>query len=228
MPGAEALLRWSHPTRGMLMPDTFISIAEETGMILEIGEWVIAEAARQLADWKQRGVLETLALNVSYRQLRDADVVKSATDALHANKLGPGDLEFEITESMLAEDMSGTVSTLRQLRDKGVRIAIDDFGTGYSAFSYLTELSFDTLKIDKDFLADIPASIERTAVLAGIVQIGTMLGKQVVAEGVETPEQAVVLSRHGCGYAQGYLYSPALPADEFEAFVSRRTTLKLA
>jgi diguanylate cyclase (GGDEF)-like protein len=228
MPGAEALLRWSHPTRGMLMPDTFISIAEETGMILEIGEWVIAEAARQLADWKQRGVLETLALNVSYRQLRDADVVKSATDALHANKLGPGDLEFEITESMLAEDMSGTVSTLRQLRDKGVRIAIDDFGTGYSAFSYLTELSFDTLKIDKAFLADIPASIERTAVLAGIVQIGTMLGKQVVAEGVETPEQAVVLSRHGCGYAQGYLYSPALPADEFEAFVSRRTTLKLA
>jgi diguanylate cyclase (GGDEF)-like protein len=225
---AEALLRWMHPTRGFVTPDSFIPLAEETGIILDIGNWVIEEAGRQLSAWQRCGVLENLSLNVSYRQIRDSDVAGAVEQACRVNKLAPETLEVELTESIMADNKQATMDTLCALRNMGVRVAIDDFGTGYSSFSYLTELSFDTLKIDKAFLKDIPANRERMAVLAGIVQIGTLLGKEIVAEGVETPDQATALLKHGCSVAQGYLYSPALTAIDFEAFVSQRAALKLA
>ena len=224
----EALLRWVHPKRGVVSPDEFIPVAEETGIILDIGDWVIHETVRQLSIWHRLGLVENMSLNVSYRQIRDGDVVQTVKDALHAHKVEPQSVEVEITESMLADDKKVTMDTLRALREMGVRVAIDDFGTGYSSFSYLTELSFDTLKIDKTFLDDVPASQEKTAVIAGIIQIGTLLGKQIVAEGIETPEQAAALVKCGCGIAQGYLYSQPLPADEFEAFITQRGALKLA
>ena len=224
----EALLRWVHPKRGVVSPDEFIPVAEETGIILDIGDWVIHETVRQLSIWHRLGLVENMSLNVSYRQIRDGDIVQTVKDALHANKVEPQRVEVEITESMLADDKKVTMDTLCALREMGVRVAIDDFGTGYSSFSYLTELSFDTLKIDKTFLDDVPASQEKTAVIAGIIQIGTLLGKQIVAEGIETPEQAAALVKCGCGIAQGYLYSQPLPADEFEAFITQRGALKLA
>jgi len=226
--GAEALIRWMHPARGLVLPDQFIPIAEETGLIVDIGEWAIERASQQLAEWQRCEVLGHLAVNVSYRQIRDSDLVGTVKRILHDNGLEPATLEIEITESMMAEDKQVTVTTLSALRNLGVRVAVDDFGTGYSAFSYLTELSFDTLKIDKAFLVDVPASQERTAVVAGIIQIGTLLGKQIVAEGVETQEQALALLRHGCAVAQGYLYSPPLSASDLEAFVAQQALQKLA
>jgi diguanylate cyclase (GGDEF)-like protein len=220
---AEALIRWSHPTRGLMLPDQFIPIAEETGLIVDIGEWVIEQACQQLSDWRTRGgVLEQLAVNVSYRQLRDSDLVGTVKRILDDNGLEPATLEVEITETMMAEDKQVTMTALSALRDLGVRVAIDDFGTGYSSFSYLTELSFDTLKIDKAFLTDFPVNQERTAIVAGIIQIATVLGKHLVAEGVETQAQALALVRQGCRVAQGYLYSPPLPARDLEAFVAQQ------
>ncbi len=226
---AEALIRWSHPARGLVLPDQFIPIAEETGLIVDIGEWVIEQACQQLADWRRRGrVLEKLAVNVSYRQLRDSDLVETVKRILDDNNLEPATLEVEITETMMAEDKQVTMTALSALRDIGVRVSIDDFGTGYSSFSYLTELSFDTLKIDKAFLTDFPANLERTAIVAGIIQIATVLGKHLVAEGVETQEQALALVRQGCRVAQGYLFSPPLLARDFEAYVSQQALRKLA
>jgi len=225
---AEALLRWINPCRGLVLPDDFIPMAEETGLILDIGDWVIREGIRQLSTWHRDGVLKNLSFNVSYRQIRDGNVAQVVTDALRANQMGAQYLEVEITESMLADDRQATMDTLGALRDLGVRVSIDDFGTGYSSFSYLTELSFDTLKIDKVFVDDVPGNKEKTAVLGGIIQIGRMLGKEVVAEGVETPEQAQTLLKQGCHTAQGYLYSRPLPAHEFEAFIAQRSELKLA
>jgi len=226
---AEALIRWSHPARGLVPPDQFIPIAEETGLILDIGEWVIEQACQQLSDWRRRGVvLEQLAVNVSYRQFRDSDLVETVKRILDDNGLEPATLEVEITETMMAEDKQATMTALSALRDIGVRVAIDDFGTGYSSFSYLTELSFDTLKIDKAFLTDFPINRERTAIVAGIIQIATVLGKHLVAEGVETQEQALALVRQGCRVAQGYLYSPPLLARDFEAFVAQPALRNLA
>lgn len=225
---AEALLRWINPCRGLVLPDDFIPMAEETGLILDIGDWVIREGIRQLSTWHRDGVLKNLSFNVSYRQIRDGNVAQVVTDALRANQMGAQYLEVEVTESILADDRQATMDTLGALRDLGVRVGIDDFGTGYSSFSYLTELSFDTLKIDKVFVDDVPGNKEKTAVLGGIIQIGRMLGKEVVAEGVETPEQAQTLLKQGCHTAQGYLYSRPLPANEFEALIAQRSELKLA
>ncbi len=226
--GAEALIRWMHPTRGLVPPDQFIPIAEETGLIVDIGEWVIERAIQQLSEWRRREVLEQLAVNVSYRQVRDSHLVETITRILRENELEPATLEIEITETMMAEDKHVTMTTLSALRNMGVRVAIDDFGTGYSSFSYLTEIPFDTLKIDKAFLVNFPVSQERTAIVAGIIQIGTLLGKHLVAEGVETHEQALALLRHGCGVGQGYLYSPPLSASDFETFVAQQALRKLA
>ncbi len=226
--GAEALIRWMHPARGLMLPDEFIPIAEETGFIVDIGKWIIRQATQQLSAWQRQGVLEELAVNVSYRQIRDSDLAETIKRALHNNGLEPATLEIEITETMMAEDKHVAMTTLSALRNIGVRVAIDDFGTGYSSFSYLTELCFDTLKIDKAFLVDVPGSPTHTAVLAGIIQMGTLLGKHIVAEGVETDKQVMALLRHGCGIAQGYFFSQPLSASDFEAFVSQRALRKLA
>ncbi|MCZ6716985.1 MAG: EAL domain-containing protein [Gammaproteobacteria bacterium] len=226
--GAEALIRWMHPARGLVRPDRFIPIAEETGLIVDIGQWVIRQATKQLSAWQRQGVLEELSVNVSYRQIRDSNLVETVKRALHDNALEPATLEIEFTESMMAEDKQVAMTTLSALRNIGVRVAIDDFGTGYSSFSYLRELSFDTLKIDKAFIDDVPGAPTATAIMAGIIQIGTLLGKNIVAEGVTTENQAKALLKYGCGMAQGYFFSRPLPASDFEVFVSQRATRKLA
>jgi len=154
--------------------------------------------------------------------------VETVKQALHDNALEPAALEIEITESIMAEDKQVTMATLSTLRNMGVRVAIDDFGTGYSSFSYLREISFDTLKIDKAFIDDVPGTHASTAIMAGIIQIGTLLGKNVVAEGVATEKQAKALLKHGCVLAQGYFFSRPLSVSDFEVFVSQRATRKLA
>ncbi|MEE8367308.1 MAG: EAL domain-containing protein [Thermoanaerobaculia bacterium] len=226
--GAEALIRWIHPARGLVRPDQFIPIAEETGLIVDIGEWVIRQATQQLSAWQKQGVLDELSVNVSYRQIRDSDLVEAVKRGLHDNGLEPATLEIEITESIMVEDKHVIMTTLSALRNMGVRVAIDDFGTGYSSFSYLRELSFDTLKIDKAFIDDVPGTHTSTAIMAGIIQIGTLLGKNIVAEGVANEKQAKALLKHGCCIAQGYFFSRPLSASDFEAFISRRATRKLA
>lgn len=226
--GAEALVRWMHPARGLVQPDRFIPIAEETGLVIDIGDWVIRQATQQLSAWQRQGLLEELSVNVSNRQIRDSNLVETVKQALHDNALEPATLEIEITESMMAEDKQVTMTTLSALRNMGVRVAIDDFGTGYSSFSYLREISFDTLKIDKAFIDDVPGTHASTAIMAGIIQIGTLLGKNVVAEGVETEKQAKALLKHGCVLAQGYLFSRPLSVSDFEVFVSQGATRKLA
>jgi len=226
--GAEALIRWIHPARGLVPPDQFIPIAEETGLIIDIGEWVIRQAAQQLSTWQRLGVLEELAVNVSYRQICDGDLIEIIQQAIRENGLEPANLEIEITETMMAEDKQITTTTLKAIRKMGLRVAIDDFGTGYSSLSYLTELPFDTLKIDKAFLMDVPSSPTRTAIVAGIIQIAKLLGKKIVAEGVETEEQLEALLGLGCSIAQGYLCSPPLLPKDFEAFVAHDESRKLA
>jgi EAL domain-containing protein (putative c-di-GMP-specific phosphodiesterase class I) len=223
--GAEALMRWNHPKRGLLSPDSFIPIAEDTGLIVEIGEWLIGESTRQLSVWQKRGVLDELSINVSYRQIRDSDFAQSLAQYINENELDPSTLEIEITESVIADDMDHIVTTLNALRGIGVPVAIDDFGTGYSSFSYLTELPFDTLKIDKSFLTDFPEIRDRTAIVAAIIQIGTVLGKTIVAEGIETREQALGLLRHGCRVAQGYLFSRPLTVRDFEAYSAEHSAV---
>jgi len=226
--GAEALIRWIHPAHGLVPPEQFIPVAEETGLIVDIGEWIIRRATQQLSAWQRQGVLEELAVNISYRQIRDSNLAKTVKRALHDNRLKPATLEIEITETMMVEDKHFTMTTLSALRKLGVRVAIDDFGTGYSSFSYLTEIPFDTLKIDKAFLVDVPGTPTRTAIVAGIIQIGKLLGKRVVAEGVETEQQVMALLKYGCGIAQGFLFSQPLSVSDFEAFVSQRAPRKLA
>jgi diguanylate cyclase (GGDEF)-like protein len=221
--GAEALIRWQHPTRGLVSPAVFIPLAEETGLIVEIGDWVIAEAARQLGAWLGRGIIGKLSLNVSYRQLRDGDVLRSLISASRSHGLPPGSLEVEFTESMLAEDKAAIFRALAELREAGFPIAIDDFGTGYSSFSYLSELPFDVIKLDQAFLEDFPFVQSRTAIVAGILEIARVLGKSIVAEGVETEEQRIALLRHGCTVGQGYLFGRPVCAAEFEASVACET-----
>jgi EAL domain-containing protein (putative c-di-GMP-specific phosphodiesterase class I) len=216
--GAEALVRWMHPTRGLVPPSDFIPIAEDTGVIVEIGAWVVKAAARQLAVWRRQGVIDNLAVNVSYRQMRDGDILGLVLEALRTFELPPGAFEIEVTESLMAEDKVRTTAALSGLRAAGVSVAIDDFGTGYSSLSYLVDLPFDTIKLDRSFLVDFPGARATAAIVSGITQIATLLGKSVVAEGVETPEQRAALVAHGCTVGQGYLFSRPLDCDAFEAF----------
>jgi diguanylate cyclase (GGDEF)-like protein len=226
--GAEALLRWQHPTRGLIEPDVFVPIAEDSGSIIELGHWTINEASRQLALWSSRGVVDNLSVNVSYRQLRDGGVLQSLKNASQCSGLAPNSFEVEFTESMMVEDRLALIEVLGALRGAGFPIAIDDFGSGYSSFSYLSELPFDVIKLDKAFLDNFPNVPSRVAIVAGIIQMATVLGKSVVAEGVESEEQRLALLKYGCATAQGYLLSPASSPADFEALVARQASARPA
>jgi diguanylate cyclase (GGDEF)-like protein len=215
--GFEALVRWNHDARGFLSPAEFIPIAEETGLIVPIGEWVLRTACAQLAAWRRRPPDRDLTVNVNYspRHLRRADVVDEVLATLHDVELPPEGLKLEITETMLMQDAEAQLSVLPTLRDAGIRVAIDDFGTGYSSLSYLRRFHVDTLKIDRSFLG---ASEESAAwdIVEMIVALSRGMGVSVVAEGVETPEQAKVLRELGCDLGQGYLFGRPMDAEAAE------------
>jgi EAL domain-containing protein (putative c-di-GMP-specific phosphodiesterase class I) len=216
--GAEALLRWAHPTKGMIPPAEFIPTAEASGLIVPIGQWVLEESCRRLLEWRHAGVhLDHIAVNLSLRQLQDASFLEHLFRQVAEIGIDAGALELEVTESMFAEQPAQLSKTLEQIRSRGVRIAIDDFGTGYSSLALLQLLPFDILKIDRAFVSEI-GSGTGDAIVKAIVALGLALGKDLVAEGVETEAQARALEHRGCNSAQGFYFAPALAANDFIRF----------
>jgi diguanylate cyclase (GGDEF)-like protein/PAS domain S-box-containing protein len=214
--GAEALVRWQDPSEGLISPSSFISIAEETGLIVEIGAWVLRETCRQGRRWIDAGFPSlTLAVNVSPHQFRRSDISALVAEVLHETGFPAELLELELTESGLMENEDKAVEVLNNLRAQGVRLAIDDFGTGYSSLAYLKRFPLDVLKIDKSFIDDIPSLQDDMEITATIVAMGHILGFKVLAEGVETLEQLAFLREKGCDTYQGYIKSKPLPAEEF-------------
>ncbi len=215
--GAEALLRWNHPERGLMAPDLFVPLAEETGLIVQIGEWVLREACAQNKAWRDQGLPPiVVSVNVSARQFRQGVLVNSVSRILAETGLDPHCLEMELTESMIMHNAEAVVATLRQLTALGVQLSVDDFGTGYSSLAYLKNLPIDTLKIDQSFVRDIVAGAPNHRVLArAIISIGHSLDLKVVAEGVETEAQLDYLRRHGCDEVQGYYFSRPVASDAF-------------
>lgn len=216
--GVEALLRWKHPELGMIAPDEFIPLAEQSKFIIELGEWVLDEACRQLRDWLDKGVAELrLAVNLSAKQLYHPDLLEQVQEKLTLYNLHPYSLELEITETVLMDDIKAAAKNLRGLRAMGVRVAIDDFGTGYSSLSYLKTLPLDKIKIDKSFVQDVVDSEDNAIIVKTIIQLSNNLGMQVIAEGVETLEQERFLVALGCNEGQGYWYGRPVTAAEASA-----------
>jgi diguanylate cyclase (GGDEF)-like protein/PAS domain S-box-containing protein len=211
--GAEALIRWTHPDRGPIAPAQFIPIAEDCGLIIPIGQWVLREACRQARAWLDAGLpLATMAVNVSAMEFRDENFLEGVFAILAATGWNPGALELELTESVLMKRAQFTESSLRTLRARGVQLAIDDFGTGYSSLSYLRKFPVDTLKIDQSFIRQITTGPDETAIVNAVISIGQSLNLRIVAEGVENPKELAFLQAHHCDEAQGYYFSrPVLP-----------------
>src|ERR1700712_701256 len=209
--GCEALLRWCHPERGMVPPDQFIPVAEDTGLIVELGEWVLRTACAEAASWPQH---VRLAVNVSPVQLKCQTLALKITGALAASGLAPNRLELEITEAVLIRDDEAALAILHQLRAIGVRIALDDFGTGYSPLSYLQRFPFDKIKIDRCFVQDVAEIDGSSAIVQAVVNIAAARNMTTTAEGVETAAQRERLRSLGCKEMQGPLFSPARPAPE--------------
>jgi predicted signal transduction protein with EAL and GGDEF domain len=222
--GVEALIRWQHPTRGRITPDQFIGIAEETGLIVRIGEWVLTEACRRFASWQDRGVApDRISVNVSGNQFRGRRLTQAVVEALEASKLEPHQLELEITENAMMIDEEEASRTLQDLAEMGVRIALDDFGTGYSSLSYLKRFPVDVLKIDRSFVGEIECDSGAQAIALAIIAMAHQMSLKVVAEGVETPPQGAFLRNHGCDELQGYLFSKPLHPDDALAFFTRHS-----
>ncbi len=207
----EALLRWNHPERGPVSPAEFIPVAEEMGLIVPLGEWVLREACNEAARWPDP---IRVAVNLSPVQFRNRGLVTTVTSALAAARLAPSRLELEITEAVLLQDDEAIVTMLHQLRALGVRIAMDDFGTGYSSLSYLRSFPFDKIKIDRSFIKDIERNRDSAVIIRAVASLGASLGIETTAEGVETAEQLEIVRRAGCTEMQGYLVSPPRPACE--------------
>ena len=221
---AEALLRWRHPTRGVVSPALFIPIMEDSGLINTVGAWVLRTALRSLAQWRRAGLLlPRIAVNVAARQLLERGFVDTVTEALRHAELEPHDLELELTESTLVRDFASANARLSELAALGVRIAIDDFGTGYSSLGYLNELTFDSLKIDRAFIANLPVE-KSLAIVRAILAVARALGKEVVAEGVESERQLAQLSKLGCNRAQGYVFSIPHEGPEFAKWLGDYVT----
>jgi diguanylate cyclase (GGDEF)-like protein len=222
--GVEALLRWRHPTRGVIGPDEFIPVLEENGSILGVGRWVLRQACAQAATWHQKGYAASISVNVSMRQLASPDLVAHVEEALAESHLHPGSLTIEVTESVLMRDADATVAHLQRLKDLGVLIAIDDFGSGQSSLTYLRRFPIDELKIDRSFIAAIDGSRESVALLHTLVELGHTLGLSIVAEGIETCSQLDGLRSERCSFGQGFIFARPQPAGAIETFLSRAGT----
>ncbi|KGR80273.1 sensor domain-containing protein [Ureibacillus manganicus] len=220
--GMEALVRWNHPDLGTIPPGKFISLAEETGLIIPLGEWILYEGCRQAKEWQDKGLDNlVISINVSVRQLEDPEFAKKLTQILEETKLAPEFLEIELTESVFA-DIQNTISILQEIRAIGVQVSVDDFGTGYSSLSYIKHLPIDTLKIDASFVRDIHVNEESRAIVRAIIHIANSIGLKVIAEGIELQDQATELSIEGCRFGQGYYYSRPLKIEAFEQFMQKR------
>lgn len=214
--GAEALLRWNSAELGSVPPVRFIPVAEDSGLIIPIGEWVLREACKQAEAWRQQGLPPlTVAVNMSPLQFKRSDPVALVSQILAETRLPAWCLELEITESLLIQDMDAVLGTLQHLTTLGVRIAIDDFGTGYSSFSYLKRFPIDKLKVDQSFVRDIVTDADDAAIVRVIIELGRILKMKTIAEGVETSQQLAFLTQQGCGHVQGYLFGRPMPASEF-------------
>ena len=214
--GAEALIRWKHPHKGLVPPCRFIPIAEESGLINEIGEWVLHTAVQQVADWQLAGLaVVPVAVNLSVVQFRQDTLYETVCQALRISKLEPSMLELEMTEGIAMENSDRTISVLNQLHGLGVSLSIDDFGTGYSSLSYLKRFKIDTLKIDQSFVRDLGRDPEDAAIVTAIIAMAHSLGFRTIAEGVETQEQLNFLREKQCDEIQGYFFSKPVPAEEF-------------
>ena len=222
--GAEALLRWQHPVDGLISPGKFISLAERSGHIVPIGDWVLNEACRQAASWlRDHPDAPVVAVNLSALQFKRGKILDVVANALAKSGLPPHQLELELTESILLQDVGATINILHGLKNLGVKLSIDDFGTGYSSLSYLKQLAVDKLKIDQSFVRDMLTSTDGAAIVKTIIQLGHNLQLTVIAEGVETKEQLACLNEYGCDEVQGYLLSHPLPADELSRLLTERS-----
>ncbi len=218
MAGMEALLRWRHPQRGLIAPVTFIPLAEESGQILSIGEWVLRSACKQLLEWQKQGYeVPRLAINLSAKQLQQKSLIDTILSILKETGVDSRYIGIEITESMLVHNIEEVAEALLSLSNMGLEISIDDFGTGYSSLSYLKRFPINKLKIDKSFVDNISTNSDDAAIVKAIIAMAHGLSMKVVTEGVETIEQLEFLRLHGCDQYQGYIYSKPLPASEISA-----------
>jgi EAL domain-containing protein (putative c-di-GMP-specific phosphodiesterase class I) len=215
----EALIRWNHPQRGSILPSEFISLAEETRLIIPIGDWVLRTACMYAVRWPQN---IRLAVNISPVEFENHNLVASVCAALSASGLAANRLELEITERVLLQNSEGSLTTLHKLRELGLRISMDDFGTGYSSLSYLRSFPFDKVKIDRSFVSEFAVRGDSIAIVRAVTGLGKSLGIRTVAEGVETSEQLALLRSEGCDEVQGHLFGQARPAAEVDKMLSKR------
>jgi EAL domain-containing protein (putative c-di-GMP-specific phosphodiesterase class I) len=222
--GAEALIRWRHPQRGLLLPGTFIAIAEDSGLIVPIGRWVLREACRQARAWQAAGLPPLcIAINISSVEIRAPGFVSGVREVLTETGLEPRYLELEITETGLTEDSQSVADVFKELKEIGVLLALDDFGTGYSSLSHLKHFPIDALKIDQSFVRNLTIDKDDTGIVTALIGMGKTLSMRVVAEGVETRQQLEILQEHGCPQGQGYYFCRPVAAEEFGQLLERDT-----
>jgi EAL domain-containing protein (putative c-di-GMP-specific phosphodiesterase class I) len=223
--GMEALLRWEHPDHGTIAPMQFIPIAEETGLIVPIGRWVLKTVCSQSVAWQRQGLQRlSIAVNLTARQFTDEHLLQDVTSILKATGMDPRLLELEVTESLLIQDVEKTLRILTGLKALGIRIAVDDFGTGYSSLATLQRFPLDTIKIDRSFIRNVVGATEDTGLADAIISMGKNLSLTVVAQGVETREQADFLRTHACDELQGFYFKRPLPADQFAQLLLAQAT----
>ena len=229
--GAEALVRWEHPERGLVAPGDFIPVAEQTGVIVPLGRWVMREALRQVGVWRERHAENApayVAVNVAGRQLEAANFVDEVADVLAQSGLPASTLIVEVAETSLIEDTDKNTAKLAALREMGVRLANDDFGTGYSALSYLRRFPMDILKIDRSFISNVAGTSQESALVEAMISMSASLGLKVVAEGIEQDRQFTRLQELRCSYGQGYLFSRPVPATSIDALLAEESLVAVA
>ena len=220
--GAEALVRWQHPTLGLISPGKFIPVAEESDLIFRLGEWVLKAACKQLHEWQREGLALQVAVNVSARQFRDPRLADLVMDVMSDARVDPRLVQIELTETAIMQDARASVMALERLKSRGVSISIDDFGTGYSSLSYLKRLPLDTLKVDRSFVRDIATDNNDAAIVRAIIGLARSLGKKVLAEGVEDDVQLSFLNNYGCNYGQGFLFGRPVAPEAFTELIRKQ------